>query len=62
VVKITDFKNPEIFIENLTETQKYMLLSVIESLNAGEDVDDGLVMSTLGKPLFDFLRELFKSD
>jgi hypothetical protein len=47
-------------VENLSETQKYMLENLIRSLEAGEDVYDELVMLLLGTPYIDYLKEIFK--
>ena len=48
-------------IDSNTDMQRYMLLDVVEALENGEDVDDGLTNMILTRPFMErFIDELLK--
>ena len=48
-------------IDSNTDMQRYMLLDVVEALENGEDVDDGLTNMILTRPFMErYIDELLK--
>ena len=61
IIRVVAAKVAKDMIDDCNDMQKYMLMDVVEALEKGEDVDDGLATMILTRPFMErFIDELLK--